>query len=73
MIKSRAVDCVLLFYFNSAGCRKMLNLVSLKKRTTMPPIINQRMTVKMEGDFVVFLIGMRVNKILKIHINGSSN
>lgn len=39
----------------------------------MPPIINQRMTVKMEGDFVVFLIGMRVNKILKIHINGSSN
>lgn len=33
----------------------------------MPPIINQRMTVKMEGDFVVFLIGMRVNKIWKIH------
>lgn len=29
--------------------------------------INERMTVEMEGDFVVFLIGMRINKFWKIH------
>jgi hypothetical protein len=29
--------------------------------------INQRMTVKLEGDFVVFLIGMRINRWWKIH------
>ena len=28
--------------------------------------INSRMTVELEGDFVVFLIGMRVNKVWKI-------
>ena len=33
----------------------------------MPKTINQRMTVKMEGDFVVFLIGMRVNRFWKFH------
>ena len=33
----------------------------------MPKTINQRMTVKLEGDFVVFLIGMRINKFWKIH------
>jgi Domain of unknown function (DUF4188) len=33
----------------------------------MAKTINQRMTVKMEGDFVVFLIGMRINKFWKIH------
>ncbi|MHB8484003.1 MAG: DUF4188 domain-containing protein [Nitrospiria bacterium] len=33
----------------------------------MPKINAQRMTAQMEGDFVVFLIGMRVNKFWKIH------
>jgi Domain of unknown function (DUF4188) len=33
----------------------------------MTKTINQRMTVKMEGDFVVFLIGMRINRIWKVH------
>jgi hypothetical protein len=29
------------------------------------PTINQRMPVEIEGDFVVFLLGMRVNRIWK--------
>jgi hypothetical protein len=33
----------------------------------MAPTINQRMTVEIEGDFVVFLLGMRVNRIWKFH------
>jgi Domain of unknown function (DUF4188) len=33
----------------------------------MPPIHNQRMTAEMDGDFVVFLIGMHINKPWKIH------
>jgi hypothetical protein len=33
----------------------------------MARTINQRMTVKMDGDFVVFLIGMRINKFWKLH------
>jgi Domain of unknown function (DUF4188) len=33
----------------------------------MSRTINQRMTAQMEGDFVVFLIGMRINKWWKIH------
>lgn len=33
----------------------------------MAKTINQRMTVKMEGDFVVFIIGMRINRLWKIH------
>ncbi len=33
----------------------------------MAKTINQRMTVKMEGGFVVFLIGMRINRLWKIH------
>lgn len=33
----------------------------------MAAIINGRMTVNFEGDFVVFLIGMRINKLWKIH------
>jgi hypothetical protein len=33
----------------------------------MPPIVNGRMTADVEGDFVVFLIGMRVNKPWKLH------
>ena len=31
------------------------------------PIITQRMTATMEGEFCVFLIGMRINRPLKIH------
>jgi len=30
-------------------------------------IIKERMSAKVDGDFVVFLIGMRVNKLWKIH------
>ncbi len=33
----------------------------------MPPIYNQKMTAEMDGDFVVFLIGMRINKPWKVH------
>jgi Domain of unknown function (DUF4188) len=30
-------------------------------------VIAQRMAARMEGEFVVFLIGMRINKPWKIH------
>jgi hypothetical protein len=33
----------------------------------MAKIINQRMAAQMDGEFVVFLIGMRINKPWKIH------
>ena len=33
----------------------------------MTQINPQRMTVELEGDFVVFLIGMRINKPWKVH------
>lgn len=33
----------------------------------MAKIINQRLTVKIDGDFVVFLIGMRINSFWKFH------
>ncbi|MFI5186072.1 MAG: DUF4188 domain-containing protein [Chitinophagales bacterium] len=33
----------------------------------MSKTINQRMTAKIEGDFVVFLIGMRINRFWKFH------
>jgi hypothetical protein len=33
----------------------------------MPEIHPARMTVELDGDFVVFLIGMRINKPWKIH------
>jgi hypothetical protein len=33
----------------------------------MAKTINQRMTVQMDGDFVIFLIGMRINRWWKIH------
>ena len=32
----------------------------------MPDIIRERMTAQMEGDFCVFLIGMRVNQLWKV-------
>ncbi|MHB8531174.1 MAG: DUF4188 domain-containing protein [Solirubrobacteraceae bacterium] len=31
----------------------------------MAPILAKRVTAELEGDFVVFLIGMRINKLLK--------
>ena len=33
----------------------------------MASIINKRMAAEIEGDFVVFLIGMRINKPWKLH------
>jgi len=33
----------------------------------MGQIIKQRMTVRMKGDFVVFIIGMRINRPWKLH------
>ena len=33
----------------------------------MAQVIPQRMTVEIEGDFVVFLIGMRINRLWKPH------
>jgi len=33
----------------------------------MAKTINQRMTVQMDGDFVVFLIGVRINRFWKFH------
>lgn len=33
----------------------------------MVKTINQRMTVEFEGDFVVFLIGMKINRFWEIH------
>jgi hypothetical protein len=33
----------------------------------MAKIVKQRMTADIEGDFVVFVIGMRINKIWKLH------
>ncbi len=33
----------------------------------MTPIIAERMAAEIEGDFVVFLIGMRINKPWKVH------
>jgi hypothetical protein len=33
----------------------------------MSKTINQRMTVKMEGSFIVFLIGIRINRFWKFH------
>ncbi len=32
----------------------------------MPRLINQRMTAELDGDFVVFLIGVRLNKLWKV-------
>ena len=33
----------------------------------MSQVIPKRMTAEIDGDFVVFLIGMRINKPWKIH------
>jgi hypothetical protein len=36
----------------------------LLRKTFMASIIDRRVTAQIEGDFVVFLIGMRINKPL---------
>jgi organic radical activating enzyme len=36
----------------------------LGRKTFMASIIDRRVTAQIEGDFVVFLIGMRINKPL---------
>ena len=33
----------------------------------MAPVLPRRVTAKIEGDFVVFLIGMRINRPWKVH------
>ena len=33
----------------------------------MAPVIPNRVTAEIEGDFVIFLIGMRINKPWKVH------
>ncbi len=33
----------------------------------MAKVVNRRMTAEMDGEFVVFLIGMRINKLWKVH------
>ena len=33
----------------------------------MASIVPKRVTAQIEGDFVVFLIGMRINKLWKVH------
>jgi len=45
----------------------LINTLYTAKIFSMAKTINKRMTVKLEGDFVIFLIGMRVNKFWKIH------
>jgi hypothetical protein len=54
----RGATAKILFYFDHIPSHKIF---------VMAKTINQRMTVKLEGDFVVFLIGMRINKFWKIH------
>lgn len=33
----------------------------------MAKVIPERLTAEIEGEFVIFLIGMRINKIWKVH------
>jgi hypothetical protein len=33
----------------------------------MPAIVDRRVSASIDGDFVVFLIGMRINKFWKVH------
>ena len=45
----------------------LVNTYFTKKQITMAKINHQRMTVQMDGDFVVFLIGMCINRFWRIH------
>jgi hypothetical protein len=40
---------------------------TIAQELSMPGVIPERMTADIDGDFVVFLIGMRINKPWKIH------
>ena len=55
--------------FNDTRPIVLSNNLYIKKYKilTMAKVINQRMTAKIEGDFVVFLIGMRINRFWKFH------
>ena len=33
----------------------------------MSKVVPKRVTAEIEGDFVIFLIGMRINKLWKVH------
>jgi len=48
-----------------SGTRTPLPLIPYYSQ--MPPIHNGRYAAQIEGDFVVFLIGMRVNHLFQIH------
>jgi len=39
----------------------------MENSTMVGNIIQKRMTAQIEGDFVIFLIGMRINKPLLVH------
>src|SRR3954463_1171615 len=41
--------------------------ISSRGERTMAAVIPERMTVEIEGDFVVFVIGVRINKPWKLH------
>jgi hypothetical protein len=50
---------------------EQLNLARLATKhceglEAMVKIIDERMAARIEGDFVVFIIGMRINKLWKI-------
>ena len=55
---------------NAVAWRISLNLTPVRPvrdEVTVAKVIAERMTARIEGDFVVFLIGIRVNKPWKIH------
>jgi hypothetical protein len=39
----------------------------MRREVEMAEVISERMSAEIEGDFVVFLIGMRINKPWKLH------
>ncbi len=50
-----------------SGLRLVTGRVGTSARGDMAQVIPSRMTAEIEGDFVVFLIGMRINKPWMIH------
>jgi Domain of unknown function (DUF4188) len=49
-----------------AGLRISLVHDALASQPGMAPVIDRRVTAEIEGDFVVFLIGMRINRLWKV-------
>jgi hypothetical protein len=45
----------------------MLSIRNVREELVMAKVAAARMTADLEGDFVVFLIGMRINKPWKLH------